>query len=538
MPQPPRNESIFASANFRHTIVLAALLVVWLLIFMRATQVFAPGTLRGSFSSDEAIPILMSNDRRPITLFNYYYYGAGRWGGWPFLFAQLFRRATGIRWTDQRLFFAQTGWVFVGAFVVAGFTSSERVIISLIYLLIITLHPGVANRVFTLSQVYGWQVTALLFAWYGLRRFLDDKSSRPTRNFLGPIAWAVVTLWFSFLAIWSSLASVPILFFLAALEGTRAYHLIPDARWPHRVRRPITALAVVGLATVCEYLLRADYHRYNFKRYHLEYRWTVHLDRGYLGPNLSREAENLWMYPWWRLYYLIAVIVLFGVACFLFYSARRHRASLSQQFRELMKSDVAMLMAGSLGIAVINFVGIVLADHVRLNLYDNRFMTLTYLFASMSGLLSIFWIIRITSQRWLTRSHFVAKVFAALALIALATEFPPRTHDPAYDQVKEIAATLELRAPDGALLGGYWDTYIFVCQQADHALAPIPLEGQDLRTPWTPGMLRTGTLAVLEYGNGHFPVPQTLAQRGKIFNLINERWYENGQYVFALYVTR
>jgi hypothetical protein len=528
MPQPLRNESIFTSANLQHTIILTALLLVLLLSFIRAAQVFAPGTQPGYFSSDEAIPILMSNDGRPITLFNYYYYGEGRWGGWPFLFAQLFRRTTGFRWTDQSLFLVQTIWVFIGTVLVGGLASSDRVIVSLIYLLIITLHPGVANRVFVLSQVYGWQVTALLFAWYGLRRFLNSKS------FVSQIAWAFITLWFSFLAIWSSFASVPMLFFLAALEATCAYRRMPETRAQHRMNRPVTALALVGLSTVGEYLMRADYHRYNFKRYRVEYGWAVHLDRGYLIQNVNREAQNLWMHPWWRVYYVMALLA----GCLLLYSARSRSSRSSQPSPITMTNDVMVLIGGSLGIALINFVGIVLADHVRLSLYDNRFMTLIYLFASMSGLLSIFWILKVTSQRWLARSHLVPKVLAALALITLVIEFPPRTHNPDYDRVREIAATLEQRAPDGALLGSYWNTYIFVCQQADHALAPIPLEGQQLRTPWTPGMLRTGTLAVLEYGDGHFPVPQTLVQYGKTFNLIEGKWYENGRYAFALYVIR
>jgi len=105
---------------WRKVVLVTIVLAIWCAIVWRVVVVFNPSTMLGVFSSDSAIPVLMSNEDRPITIFNLYYYGAGRWGGWPFLFAQMARRITGYRWTDQSLFFAQAVWVLLGAMIIAG----------------------------------------------------------------------------------------------------------------------------------------------------------------------------------------------------------------------------------------------------------------------------------------------------------------------------------------------------------------------------------------------------------------------------------
>src|SRR3954451_20314654 len=95
---------------------LLAVLAVWLFFLWRAIDAFGPGSAINnvSFNSDSAIPVLMSNDTRPITVFNGYYYGADRWGAWPFITAQAIGRATGLHWTPERLTTWQIAWVFLG----------------------------------------------------------------------------------------------------------------------------------------------------------------------------------------------------------------------------------------------------------------------------------------------------------------------------------------------------------------------------------------------------------------------------------------
>src|SRR5262249_28921914 len=75
----------------------------------RAIDAFGPGSWINDvdFNSDSAIPVLMSNDARPLSIFNFYYYGADRWGGWPFLILRFVGRVTGRHWSDQGVFTVQ-----------------------------------------------------------------------------------------------------------------------------------------------------------------------------------------------------------------------------------------------------------------------------------------------------------------------------------------------------------------------------------------------------------------------------------------------
>lgn len=67
----------------------------------------------------------MANDERPITVFDTYYYAADRWGGWPLLLAKLLHRDTGLQWTDQRLHYVRTTWLFFGLLVLAALNPSR-----------------------------------------------------------------------------------------------------------------------------------------------------------------------------------------------------------------------------------------------------------------------------------------------------------------------------------------------------------------------------------------------------------------------------
>src|SRR4051812_24538515 len=86
-----REKLIRDSAARKKTLLTLAWIVIWSFFLWRALSVFGPsGTANDvTFNSDCAIPVLMSNDERPLTAFNLYYYGADRWGGWPFLVTQL-----------------------------------------------------------------------------------------------------------------------------------------------------------------------------------------------------------------------------------------------------------------------------------------------------------------------------------------------------------------------------------------------------------------------------------------------------------------
>jgi len=95
---------MFARLGSKKTLLMLLALAVWGVFLWRAINIFKPGVYSATFfNSDCAIPVLMSNDNGPITLYNLYYFGIDRIGGWPYLFAQALRRSTGFHWSPQRL---------------------------------------------------------------------------------------------------------------------------------------------------------------------------------------------------------------------------------------------------------------------------------------------------------------------------------------------------------------------------------------------------------------------------------------------------
>ncbi len=89
-------------------------------------------------------------------------------------------------------------------------------------------------------------------------------------------------------------------------------------------------------------------------------------------------------------------------------------------------------------------------------------------------------------------------------------------------------------------MGGYWETYVFVSLQPHNAMTPVPLEGHEVRTPWTPEQVRQAEYVIIEYrhswlGKPGSP-PQHLYQYDSSLRLLEPGWYENGEYAFALYL--
>ena len=524
---------------WKKVVLVTIALAIWCAILWRVVNVFNPGTMLGVFSSDSAIPVLMSNDGRPVTIFNLYYYGAGRWGGWPFLFAQLVRRTTGYHWTDHSLFFVQAVWVFLGVILIGRLSREDRFPVALIYLLTICLDGAVSHRVYDISQVYAWQITSLLLAWYCLRRFLTNLRGSANRvSLYQHAAWGFLSLWFSFLSIWSSFASTPIVFFLLGVEIVRAHLKTKAGSANGAPRQYAWGFALVLAATCAEFVMRINYHRFNLKHYGVDYRTQVSLDFGHLTENFVVQVHNLFKYPWWP-YYLLAPLTLLAIAFGLPYLAAEKKSGLLARLREMFVDDILVLIIGSLGIAIINFGLVTVADHVRLNLYDDRFLTLSYLFGSIAGLLSVFWTLRLISNRSALPRQAARATFIVIGLILLTIDFPPVTHNPYYQTDQETAAALAQKAPGAVLMGGYWEAYVLVALQSDHAMTPVPLEGRHLRTPWTPEAIQHTTQIVIEYRRSKFAkaesLPQNLVQYGTPLRLVEPRWYENGEYAFALY---
>jgi hypothetical protein len=112
----------------------------------------------------------------------------------------------------------------VGALALAGLSRRDGVIAGLVYLIALCLHRDAHYLIFELSQVYAWQTTAMLLGWWALRRFFDRRlPSAEGQDAWSQWAWLLAAFGFSYLAIWSSVASALFLSLLLALEGVRAW---------------------------------------------------------------------------------------------------------------------------------------------------------------------------------------------------------------------------------------------------------------------------------------------------------------------------
>lgn len=529
----------------RAAIYSVIILSIWCFFFWRALHTFAPGTVFSIYNSDAAIPVMMCNDERPVTVFNLYYYAADRWGGWPFLFAQFIRYLTGYRWTDQGLYVMQALWIFLGALVLAGMSRRNRLPVMLIYLMTLCLHGRVYRLLFLLSQVYAWQLTALLLGWYSLRRFLDSYLENQTvripldKQIRKHFVWGFLLLWFSYFAVWSSPASVPFLIFLFGVEAGRLYLKTEGERESKRFWRGCKWGAVLILAaSIIERLQKINYHRYGLKRWGNDFKTNFELDTGYLTENLKIHLNTLGKLSWWPMDILPALALLaFGII-YLYFSVRQKKGAL-QSLRDLLRRDTTILIIGCYGIACLNFALVVLVNHVRLSLYDDRFLVLTHLLAPASAMMMLFMAFDLTAK-FFKVGRYARPVLIAASLIYLKLNFPVERYNPMYQALKETASVLTQKAPRGVLMGGYWETYVFTTFQERDALTPVPFEGQGYRTPWTPERLKQVDEVVVEYrrsklGGTEGP-PAQLQQHGYSLRLIDPKWYETGEHAFALYL--
>jgi hypothetical protein len=480
----------------------------------------------------------MSNDDRPITLFNLYYYGTDRWGAWPFLVAQLVRRLTGFQWSDQSLSAMQTSWLFVGALVIAGLSRKDSLLVGVAFLFTLCLHGETRYQIFWLSQVYAWQLTAVLISWYSLRRLFDNDPGDANHRRWKRAGWMFLAFCFSYLAIWSSAASIPFLLFIVCVEILRA-QLKRAGQTQSRsfVKSAVRGFIPVVLAALAERIQKFDYHRHALKHYGADFRTRFEIDTGYLTKNLSVQLNQIINLSWWPLH-LLATLAVLAVICALIYAWLKKRTELMKELRRIFSDDTAILIIGCYGIAVINFALAVVVSHVRINQYEDRYLTFTSLFGPVAGILILFLILKMYVPRPVGR--FIKPLLVVTGLVLLTARFPVPGNRHEYQIFKETALALSQKSPRGILLGDYWGTYVFTALQPVNAMTPVPLEGKENRMPWTREMVRQADRVVVEYrhsrlGEAGHP-PQHLSQYGNSLRLAEPNWYENGDYSFALYI--
>src|SRR5258706_10701878 len=146
-------EAIHNPAGRQKLLVIPRTLVLSLFFLCRAISVFGPDSNNVFFNSDGAIPLLMANDDRSITLFDAYYFGGDRWGAWPMLSARLIHHSTNYPWTARSFHVMSAIWLFVGILVMAGLNRRDYFAVTLIFLITLCLHWLVRLRLFYLGSV-------------------------------------------------------------------------------------------------------------------------------------------------------------------------------------------------------------------------------------------------------------------------------------------------------------------------------------------------------------------------------------------------
>jgi hypothetical protein len=538
----------------RAAFALAA--AVWAVALARAWHVFGPGSVYVQpFNSDSALPVMMANDP-VIDAFRTYVYGQDQIGAWPFLFAQLAARATGCVWTAEGVYRWQALWLMLGVVPFALLGRSLALLPGALLLSVLFLHPNVSHYLFVLNQRYAWQVGALCFAWWALRRVCEREfgvsgdGDGPRGVLASRWLWILLAFWFSLLAVWMSPLSALMLLAFLALEAARARLLAAgDAPRP-RPTRLLACLLPVAAAVAAEQAIKANHRRFSLKHFGKEFRTPTSLDWGHLSENFLAQAEQLAGAPWFWLTAAGLVAGAAAAACLLSSAACSGRAPV-RACEPGARLDASVLLAGSCAAALINFAAAVLFEWVRLNLYGARYLALTHLFGALAGLLAIFLCANMSRKVYSARGFFSPlSCAAAVAVLMLLT--PPARENPQYRELKGVAAELARRAPGGVLLGGYWDTYVFAALEPAARFMPVPAEDQLLRTPWTPRLMRESPRVLVvhhafapsaevetpapynTFGDGRDP-PPSITQHGTTLRLAAPRWLERGGYVFSLY---
>lgn len=166
----PRTPSGAPPRSALRVLAVAGAFVLFALLAARATQVLGPSTPHvPPYNSDCAVPVLMCQADH-WSFFDLYYYGQDRFAGWPFFSLRAVSQLFSFHATPQHLHVWLTVWLLGGALVMGALGRGLRVLAAGLYLFILLAQPEVRFIVFELAQVYPWQMTALLLAWWSLRQ--------------------------------------------------------------------------------------------------------------------------------------------------------------------------------------------------------------------------------------------------------------------------------------------------------------------------------------------------------------------------------
>jgi len=426
---------------------------LWLATLAFALWSFTPERSLVPFSSDDAISVLMANDA-PVTAFHLFYFGQDRFGGWPHLALDALRPMLGPV-TPAMFGHAQVLWAWLGAIPLWKLAGANAAGALVAYLAALSLSPVLIANLFSF-QPYTWQIAALLWTWWLLRKVLSAGDAT------GPIAALAFAA--ALLSVWTSRASVPMVFFLAAVEMVR------DRRSGERfaTRHPLPVLVAVA-ATVSEVVLLTLHARYSRRHFGMEFRSPVRVDHGFYLQNLRESFARTIALPPGALTAVAVALGLCGlIACIVV--QRRPRAPSAWEQTAWMGGCFSV-------IAAIQFALCVASNWARINDYSPRY----FVFCSVFACLAIGVAVQGLANLWPSRAPWML-LLAGVGIFAIA--WPRSRPAPDFASARTAASAIARMRPGAVVWGDYWSTYWLAGAAPEAGLRPVPFEGQYDRMPW------------------------------------------------------
>ena len=415
------------------------------LVLWRTLPFLGPVPDGGLYNSDSAIPVLMSNlaSGAPV---DWLFWGQDRFGSWPFLTMRAIRGLSGWAWTPHAHHVVRTLFLVAAVVPWVGLAGRAGVVAGAGLLLLPGLNPLLERVLVDVGTVDGWQVPALLWAWWGLRR----AAVGPRR-----VGWLVLAAVAGVLATWTSLVSGPLLLVLALVEGTGRGL---SGRW----RAALAIPAVAGV--LVEAGVRTAWHAAVRARGWPNVRTPASLDVGHLVENAGAVlsvARQVGAVPW-----LVAVIAA---------------AVLGVRLLQRGKDGEGRTLLGTTGAALTALAVVVAVRHVRDNGYNPRYLGVGLSFAVLGTSAMVGCGLRQVIARIWPAAVPAGLGLAGLAAVAFLA--PVARPDPREAVLLPAAGEIRARHAGAVLVASYWRTYALASLVPPWTLIPLPHAGEWNRRP-------------------------------------------------------
>jgi len=464
------------SLSSGRTTTAVALLAMVTVVLWRAWPHLGPVPPEGLYNSDSALPVLMANLATGAPV-DWLLWGQDRFGSWPFLLARAGGAALGRAWTPHGMHVARVLWMTAALVPWLALAGRARLVAAAAWLLLPVLNPLLGRVLVDLGTVDGWQLPALLWAWWGLRE--AAVTPRPGR-------WLALATVAGALATWTSLISAPLLLVLAAVEGT--------GRGLGRARAALLVLPALA-GVVLESVVRVSWHAAVRARGWPDLRTPARLDTGHLLENVRQVASVAWgagAVPW-------LVAALAGTLVVVLAGPRREEP----ERRTVLGATAAALVALGVVVAV---------KHVRDNGYNPRYLGVGLGLAVLSVAVAAGLVVRqALARRWPRAERAVPAAAALGAVVLLAPVAGP---DPRETALRPGAQEIASCHRGAALVAGYWRTYALAALLPPGTVVPVPRAGDWNRRPDWVAALGDGRPVLVGRPDSGVAAPEQLVERG------------------------